>query len=80
MAILDDDDEWKANHIEVCLRAASESCMWIVSGIVRAGRSGHRNEPLLTTSKPNADDFFTTNPGIQGSNLFVRVSALLGKW
>ena len=77
VAILDDDDEWNINHIESCLKAANENCMWVVSGIVRISSSGRRYENLLE-SKPTADDFFTANPGIQGSNLFVRVSALLG--
>lgn len=79
VAILDDDDEWERDHIESCLRAVEdESCMWVASGLVRVSQSGRKNESILT-SKPNADVFFTTNPGIQGSNLFVRASALLGE-
>ena len=77
VAFLDDDDEWENNHLETCLKAANENSMWVVSGIVRISASGKRYEHLLE-SKPTADDFFTANPGIQGSNLFVRVSALLG--
>ena len=75
---VDDDDEWEENHIEVCLEAASNgSCQWVASGIVRVTQN--RKNENLPTSKPKASEFFTTNPGIQGSNLFVRVSALLGK-
>ncbi|KAL7543213.1 hypothetical protein ACHAXR_012512 [Thalassiosira sp. AJA248-18] len=77
VAVLDDDDEFLENHIESCLKAASESCQWVVSGIVRCSPSGPRNENLLM-SEPKAADFFATNPGVQGSNLFVRVRALLG--
>lgn len=80
VAILDDDDEWEVNHIEACLEAASDSCQWVVSGLVRVTRNESlgKNESM-PNSKPDASAFFTTNPGIQGSNLFVRVSALLGK-
>lgn len=78
VAILDDDDEWLSNHIELCLKAAGGSCQWIASGIVRGSKSGRKSEPL-PIAEPRADDFFTTNPGIQGSNLFVQVKALLGK-
>ena len=78
ISILDDDDEWEENHIEVCLEAANNgSCQWVASGIVRVTQN--RKNENLPTSKPKASEFFTTNPGIQGSNLFVRVSALLGK-
>lgn len=79
VAILDDDDEWLSNHIELCLKAAGESCQWVASGIVRCSQSGRNNEPL-PIAEPKAEDFFTTNPGIQGSNLFVQVRSLLGKF
>lgn len=79
VAILDDDDEWEDNHIEACLEAASGNCMWVVSGIERVSSSGRRKENLLV-STPSAGSFLTTNPGIQGSNLFVKVSALLGEF
>ena len=78
VAILDDDDEWETNHIKLCLEAASERCQWVASGLIRCSKSGRKNENL-PISQPKAEDFFSTNPGIQGSNLFVRVRALLGE-
>ncbi|KAL7554231.1 hypothetical protein ACHAWF_017646 [Thalassiosira exigua] len=72
VAILDDDDEWEKNHIEACLEAAGGSqCQWVVSGIIRCSQSGRKQEPLLA-SQPKASQFFSTNPGVQGSNLFVK--------
>ena len=78
VAILDDDDEWKDNHIEKCIGAIKEKadCQWIVSGIIRQGKSGRTEEPLLRY-QPAAEDFFATNPGVQGSNMFVRCSTVL---
>ena len=73
VAILDDDDEWKDNHLEECLHAGSKvgtsSCQWIVSGIIRrSNSSGEFKDSLepIPFRKPRASDFFTTNPGVQG--------------
>lgn len=73
VAILDDDDEWHDDHISKCLEAASacKECQWVVSGIIRKGTSGVTHEPILK-ELPQAEQFFVTNPGVQGSNLFVR--------
>lgn len=71
IAILDDDDEWNDDHISTCIAAAGKDCQWVVSGIIRVGKSGRTNEPILK-DKPVANQFFATNPGVQGSNLFVR--------
>jgi len=73
VAILDDDDEWRENHIEKCLEAAAKDkdCQWVASGIIRESRNSSTHEPLML-NQPVASDFFSTNPGIQGSNMFVR--------
>ncbi|EJK62714.1 hypothetical protein THAOC_16663, partial [Thalassiosira oceanica] len=81
VAILDDDDEWLETHIEENLKAAAaqENCQWVVSGILRLSPSspaGGSPENILK-SEPSANLFYATNPGIQGSNLFVRMRALL---
>ena len=71
VAILDDDDEWKDDHVSTCLAATNKDCQWVVSGIIRQGQSGPTKEPILK-NHPVANEFFTTNPGVQGSNIFVR--------
>jgi hypothetical protein len=71
VAILDDDDEWRDDHVSTCLAASDNECQWVVSGIIRQGCSGRTEEPILKT-QPAANVFFTTNPGVQGSNIFVR--------
>lgn len=68
VAILDDDDEWKENHIELCLRVANEKSQWIASGLIRCSLSGRKNE-TFPTSKPSAKDFFAANPGVQGKHM-----------
>ncbi|KAL9184057.1 hypothetical protein ACHAXT_002143 [Thalassiosira profunda] len=77
VAILDDDDEWLETHLESCLSVATASSQWVVSGLIRDVEGVRKQENLLA-NEPTAVDFFSTNPGIQGSNLFVRTRALLG--
>jgi len=83
VAILDDDDYWKDDHVQECLDAASKvgvsDCQWVVSGIIRrSNSSGEFKDSFepIPCMKPSAKDFFTTNPGVQGSNLFVRCGLL----
>ncbi|MBM3853630.1 MAG: glycosyltransferase family 2 protein, partial [Verrucomicrobia bacterium] len=77
VAILDDDDEWEPDHLQVCTEAAeSRSLDMVASAIVRiTGEAADRTQippPFL-----DAGLFLVGNPHIQGSNLFVRLSAIL---
>ena len=75
VAILDDDDCWKSNHLSVCLSHTHDEPDWVISGIeVRSA------ERMLATNIPHdlkADDFLISNPGWQGSNTFARLSSLI---
>lgn len=77
VAVLDDDDEWEPEHLAVCMDAAvSGSLDMVASAIVRLTGVA----PGRTQRPPDALDaelFLVGNPHIQGSNLFVRLSALL---
>lgn len=72
VAILDDDDRWEPRHLERCIAAVERhgfdmvaAPFWRVGGLrSRAWRS-------------RLADCLIGNPGIQGSNLVVRLSALL---
>lgn len=78
VALLDDDDYWDSNYVERCLGAAErDSLDWVIAGIIR-----HESEtdPCTAQGVPTGldiSDFLMTNPGIQGSNLFLRLSTLL---
>lgn len=72
VAILDDDDAWEPTYLEQCLEHPADM---VAANIIR-----HTNDESTTTDAPAqllADDFLVGNPGIQGSNLFVRLSVLL---
>lgn len=68
VAILDDDDEWDANHLATCLTAARQ-LSWpdvVLSGLrmIRDGMEIPR-EPI---KHARVQDFLAGNPGWQGSN------------
>lgn len=77
VAMLDDDDEWEPEHLAVCTAAAiSGPCDMVAASIVRiTGTTPPR--PQAPPDALEAGLFLVGNPHIQGSNLFVRLSALL---
>jgi len=74
VAILDDDDEWMPNHIELC-KSHSTGNDAVISGI-RTLLDGEFIEDRIP-SEIVQSDFFANNPGWQGSNTFARVSTLM---
>lgn len=72
VALLDDDDEWDCDHLEVCQSAAlrcQPHADAVISGlrIVRGGVEISR-QPLAAV---RVEDFLVGNPGWQGSNTFA---------
>jgi len=78
VAILDDDDAWASGYLEQCVTAAEDNDLDMVAcGLCRI--ESDTSVPLVSEAPEllRAQDFLTGNPGIQGSNLFVRLSVLL---
>ena len=76
VALLDDDDTWDPTHLEANWRAAQGTgADVVVSGLrmIRSGKIQPRDLPIDL----NQSDFLVGNPGWQGSNTFVRLSAML---
>jgi glycosyltransferase involved in cell wall biosynthesis len=75
VAILDDDDEWDADHLESCAKASDAGHADVVISGLRFIKDGVEQfrEPLHSISR---DDFLAGNPGWQGSNTFVRSRTL----
>ncbi|MHC1709804.1 MAG: glycosyltransferase family 2 protein [Methanomassiliicoccales archaeon] len=78
IAILDDDDWWDSDYLAYNTeRGVDQDADWVVSGIIRHDE-GHPAGYLLTIpEKFVLHDILVSNPNIQGSNLFVRLSKLL---
>lgn len=77
VALLDDDDWWESRYLENCIKYSHEkNTDWIISGLIRyddTKSTGYRQD---IPSQITVSDFLIGNPNIQGSNLFVRFSAL----
>jgi glycosyltransferase involved in cell wall biosynthesis len=77
IAFLDDDDYWEAGYIQKCMEAArGQDLDLVVAGIVRHEKE-RRGVRLGIPKNLDLREFLTTNPHIQGSNLFVRLATLL---
>lgn len=75
VAILDDDDEWDKDHIELNMHFARETgAELVVSGLRRicSGQIKPRKLPINLKDL----DFLRGNPGLQGSNTFVSLKAM----
>jgi len=75
IAILDDDDEWTPQHLQSCLEVCT-AADWVVPGLIRDNGQRRTNEEA-TLGTLHVRDFLRGNPGVQGSNLFVRLSLIL---
>ena len=76
VAILDDDDEWEPNYLEEAISALQGGAVVVASAFQRIVDHG----PGLTVMPPaqlSAESFLVGNPGIQASNLIVRLDRLL---
>ena len=71
IAILDDDDKWHYDYLELCCQGLAGNTDFVVAGIIRNG------EPLSIPQTLSIHSFLRGNPHIQGSNTFVRLSTLL---
>lgn len=76
IAILDDDDYWEPEHLQLCEKVALNAHADAVISGLRFWRNGKLVErPLIENMK--VTDFLIGNPGWQGSNTFVRLSKLV---
>lgn len=78
IAVLDDDDRWRPDHLSACLEAAVASDVdMVAAGIVRFDAAHPEGRAQSLPTRLSADDAWLGNPHIQGSNLFVRLTCLL---
>ena len=78
IAFLDDDDAWSAHYLKECFSAINERQLNMVAADFRRfERLGAKPSIEKAPVKLLAEEFLIRNPGIQGSNLFIRLSLLL---
>jgi 2-polyprenyl-3-methyl-5-hydroxy-6-metoxy-1,4-benzoquinol methylase/GT2 family glycosyltransferase len=78
LAFLDDDDVWEPQYLE-CMheKAAEEGKDLIISGLIRHDAKSDEGVKLTIPERIQQKMFLVGNPHIQGSNLFVKMSAFL---
>jgi UDP-glucuronate decarboxylase len=74
VGILDDDDEWEADHLQSCMIQTSERVDAVIAGIVTYVDEVRASVAMHEKFLPG--EFLRHNPGWQGSNTFVRLSML----
>lgn len=78
VAILDDDDAWRPTYLERCLATARADRLDMVAADLRRIESADGDDAIEEAPEVlRADDCLVGNPGIQGSNIFARLSVLL---
>jgi len=78
VAVLDDDDAWCPAYLERCLSVARNGDWDVVAAGLRwLDGTGSPFVPMPSPEQLRAEDFLVTNPGVQGSNLFVRLGKLM---
>ena len=75
VAILDDDDAWEPHHLEQAWRCIKTGAHIIAAPFLRIVSDGARC--VMPPDELDANDFLIGNPGIQSSNLIVRLDLLL---
>ena len=76
VAILDDDDEWRSNHLSLCFQSYRDNhCVNAVFPWLR--RTDCAKAHRFSLKDLTVDEFLVGNPGVQGSNMLFRVSTLL---
>jgi len=78
LAFLDDDDAWAPTYLESCIAEVAEHQLDMVAAGLRRIESANA-DPLLSFGPERlaAADFLISNPGIQGSNLCLRLGVFL---
>lgn len=77
VALLDDDDWWDRSYLANVSKYAQETkADWIVSGLIRHDDKNPSGSMQSIPSKISQNLFYVSNPNIQGSNIFVRLSNL----
>lgn len=76
LAFLDDDDAWRPRYLERCVeRQADTSADLVAADLSFVDERGAH--PFAAPDRLRVDDVLVTNPGVQGSNLFVRLDCIL---
>ena len=76
VAFLDDDDTWDPSYLKACNDAISfHPFDFVATGFIY--HKDNEDEKIIASYPLNIHDFLRGNPGIQGSNTFIKLTCLL---
>lgn len=75
IAFLDDDDEFLPDHLANCIGACADDAVGVFERLEWVRSGGVEPRPF-SRDDLTPEAFFVGNPGVQGSNLFVRSDAI----
>jgi len=77
IAFLDDDDTWRREYLETCIKYLYDAPDFVVASLNYI-EDGNKDGKKLTVPKIlNKESFLSSNPHIQGSNTFIKLETLL---
>lgn len=76
VAILDDDDSWQTNHIELCVQNSKKLPEAIFCNLTRIYKGYSAPGTLFDHNKLTIENFLYGNPGVQGSNMCFKLSSI----
>jgi 2-polyprenyl-3-methyl-5-hydroxy-6-metoxy-1,4-benzoquinol methylase len=76
VAFLDDDDCWLPAHLATCYEATANGATLIASGFTRV-ETGLPDQEIMPPMHVDVGNFYVGNPGIQPSNMMIRLDRLL---
>jgi 2-polyprenyl-3-methyl-5-hydroxy-6-metoxy-1,4-benzoquinol methylase/glycosyltransferase involved in cell wall biosynthesis len=76
VALLDDDDFWLPTHLASCYGATANGATLIASGFTRV-ETGLPDQQIMPPMHLDVGEFYVGNPGIQPSNMMIRLDRLL---
>lgn len=74
-ASLDDDDEWLPNYLQEIESNNSDNFDLLAGNLLRSSKT--ENKLLVLPNELSEKDFLVGNPGISGSNTFIKLTTLL---
>lgn len=76
ISILDDDDEYLPSHLSDCLGVSGPDIVGVFQQLIWQQVDGSRRPFPVLPFSIKAEDFYIGNPGVQGSNMFIKARLL----
>lgn len=77
VSILDDDDEYLPNHLTDCTTEIKKNTVAVFQRLIWKNEDNSTMKVDLTKDQLTAENFFIGNPGVQGSNMFLKTQNII---